>query len=362
MAIRTIRRRPVADEEKASFLKHVCPPTHGGPPPDPVAPTVQIHRDLLVSIDLPLPDESTVPMWILEDPTDSVGGQVFPSKTIRVTEGDIVHCRTGVKTNTHTIHWHGIEPTPMHDGVGKHSFEVSGNFTYQWLAGQSGTYFYHCHKNTSLHFEMGLYGLLIIDPPQGQGFVAGFNPPSHIIPYDVEGIMVVDEIDSRWHNLLADNHDAFMQTCDIKNPVAPSLFTQDGFLNDFRPDIFVINGVARLDDVTPIMDPKVAINAKVGETILLRILHAGYTVQRYTIGIEAEAIAFDGRPFGVPPFGKYSRPFTVVAGDPFILTVARRIELLIRPTSPGVFPVQVDFLHDITGRKLATASTAISVT
>ncbi|MBI5741127.1 MAG: multicopper oxidase domain-containing protein [Nitrospirae bacterium] len=361
MTIREVRRRQIEEDEKAAFHKHVCPPTHGGPPPDPVAPTVTLARNLLVTIKHPLPDGSTVPMWVIEDPDDPVGGQVFPSPTIRVREGDVVHVRVGSRVNTHTIHWHGIEPTPMNDGVGKHSFEVTGNFTYQWLAAQSGTYFYHCHKNTTLHFEMGLYGLLLIDPPQGKGFVAGFNPPDHIIPYDVEGILVVDEIDSRWHFELENNHDAFMQKCDPEDPVNPAHFTQNGFLNDFRPDIFVINGVARVDDDTPIMDPGVAINAKVGQTILLRLLHSGYTIQRYTIGIDAEAIAFDGRPFGVPPFGKYSRPFIIAAGEPFILTVARRIELIIRPTKPGVFPVVVEFQHDITRRRLAFARTVINV-
>ncbi|MBI5664981.1 MAG: multicopper oxidase domain-containing protein [Nitrospirae bacterium] len=361
MSIRTISRRQISEEEKPVFHKHVCPPKHSGPPPDPVAPTVTIARNLMVTINLPLPDGGAVPMWIIEDPDDQVGGQVFPSKMIRVVEGDVVHVRTGVKTNTHTIHWHGIEPTPMNDGVGKHSFEVSGNFTYQWLAGQSGTYFYHCHKNTTLHFEMGLYGLLIIDPPRGEGYVAGFNPPSHVIPYDVEALWVVDEIDSRWHRELASTHDAFMQKCDPNDPSAPGPFTQNGFLNDFRPDIFLITGVPRLDDDTPIMDPAVAVYAKVGQTILLRILHSGYTVQRYTIGIDAEAIAFDGRPFGVPPFGKYSKPFAISAGTPFTLTVARRIELIIRPKRPGVFPAQVEFLHDITGRRLAMARTVINV-
>jgi FtsP/CotA-like multicopper oxidase with cupredoxin domain len=362
MALRLVPRRPVHEEDKATFLKHICPPSHDGPAPDPVPPTVVVHRNLLVTIQHPLPDGSTVPMWIIEDPTDPVGGQVFPSKTIRVTEGDVVQARTGSKTNTHTIHWHGIEPTPMNDGVGKHSFEISGNFDYQWLASQSGTYFYHCHKNTTLHFEMGLYGLLIIDPPEGYGFVAGFNPPDHIIPYDVEGTLVVDEIDSRWHFLLESNHDAFMQECDSNDPVAPETFSQDGFLNDFRPDIFVINGVARVDDDTPITDPRVAIHARVGQTILLRILHAGYTVQRFTLGLDAEAIAFDGRPFGVPPFGKYSRPFTLAADTPFVLTIARRIELIIRPTRTGVFPIQVEFQHDITRRRLGIARTFISVT
>lgn len=362
MALRTIRRHDVSEEAKPHFVKHVCPPVHGGDPPDPVEPTVVVRRNLMVTINLPLPDGSTVPMWIIEDPEDREEGKVFPSKLIRVREGDVVECRTGIKSNTHTIHWHGIEPSPAHDGVGKHSFEISGNFRYQWLAAHAGTYFYHCHKNTTLHFEMGLYGLIIIDPPQGPGFAAGFNPPEHVIRYDVERSLVVDEIDTRWHRELASKHDAFMQKCDRADPVNPATFTHDGFLHDFNPDVFIINGVARSNDETPITDPRVAVQAKAGQTILLRLLHAGYKVQRFTIGLDAQAIAFDGRPLGVPPFGKYSRPFTIPAGSPFTLTVARRIDLIVRPAKRGVFPVTAEFLDDKTGKHLATARTIINVT
>jgi hypothetical protein len=36
--------------------------------------------------------------------------------------------------------------------------------------------------------------------------------------------------------------------------------------------------------------------------------------------------------------------------------------LILRPARAGVFPVQVEFLHDITGRLLGIARTTISVT
>lgn len=377
MTIRTIPLRKIEPSEFPGFNKHVCPPTFGGGPLDPVPANVNVARNLLVNLDLVLPDREKVPMWILEDPDDPVGGQVFPSKAIRTTEGDVVHARVGSKVNTHTIHWHGIEPTPMNDGVGKHSFEISGNFVYQFSTNQAGTYFYHCHKNTTLHFEMGLYGLFIVDPKKpdvpeaagisgppykagGPGFAAAFNPPTHVRKYDVEAFWVPDEIDSAWHVL---GHDAFMQKCVPDNPVAAKNFTQDGFLNNFRPDVFVMTGHGRRakgigDSAT---FEKVAIKATVGQTILVRVLNAGYTIQEYTIGMPAEVIAMDGHPLGVPPAHSYSHPFTLATNQPFRLTSAMRHDLLITATQAGRFRARVDFIHWVSGKRLFTAETSIDV-
>jgi hypothetical protein len=167
---------------------------------------------------------------------------------------------------------------------------VDGDFDYQFQPRDGGTFFYHCHKNTVLHFEMGLYGLLIVDPKEpegslikapyrdgGPGFVDAFSPETnHVVPYDVEAFWATDEIDSRWHTL---GHNAFMQKCDPDDPINPLNFTRDGFLHDFRADIFTITGIARrFDDPTPftaldhpVFGPLVAPTLRVGQTLLVRI-------------------------------------------------------------------------------------------
>jgi len=359
MAMSIIHREPIPPGEEGHFLKHVCPPTFGGENTDPVTPTVVLARDLDGQIDLDLPDGRKVRLWVIEDPEDSEHGKVFPSKLIRVREGDVVHARVGGKLNTHTIHWHGIEPSPMNDGVGKHSFEVAGNFVMQWQASHAGTFFYHCHKNTTLHFEMGLYGLLVVDPPEGEGFVRRLAPEQgNLERYDVEAFWVPDEIDTVWHRL---GHEAFMQKCDANDPAGPLTFSQDGILNKFRPDVFVITGVPTVDDDTPIDDPRVAVSARVGQTVLLRVLNAGYTVQQYTFGFDAEVIAMDGRALGVPPDSKYSHPFLLRAGTPFRLTSAMRWDLLVKPTAAGTYPAVVEFFDWVNGKKYATARTSLRV-
>jgi len=325
-------------------------------------------------------------MWVIEDPdAPSAQQRTFPSRTIRIPQGALVHADVGCQGNTHTIHWHGIEPTPMNDGVGHTSFEVDGHFNYQFQPRQAGTFFYHCHKNTVLHFEMGLYGLLIIDPPDpaapavpvtysvgGPGFVARFNPlalvsTDHAIHYDVEAFWVADSIDSRWHTL---GHNAFMQKCDDQHPVDPDTFTQDGFLNDFRPDIFVLTGIPRrINDTTPfaatdspLFGSLVAPTVKVGQTLLIRVLNADYIIQRFTLGVDAEVIAMDGHALGVPPFQKYSNLIPLPSGTPFQLTSAMRWDLIVKPTVAGPIPATVEFINQITGKLLYTARTTITVT
>jgi len=208
---------------------------------------------------------------------------------------------------------------------------------------------------------MGLYGMLIVDPPEGPGFARanvpgwpGFDPAKYLVPYDVEAIWVPDEMDSVWHEL---GHDAFMMDCDEDDPLNAENFTKDGILNDFRPDVFLVSGV--VSDGTPIFDPRVKITARAGQTILIRLLCAGYAIQEYNFGIDATIIAMDGRSLGIPPRGLYSSPIALPAGTPFRLTSARRVDLLIRPPAPGIWPVRFRYLDWIRGNIVHTATTYI---
>lgn len=350
-------------EQVAKFQKFICPPKENPSTPDSLSPDVTFYRKLMVGVDLNLPvpfpgGTNKVVMQVIADnaPVNPQPEQ-FPSPLIRVRQGQIVHTVTDGGQDGHTIHHHGIEPTPMNDGVGKDSFEL-GSYTYQWQPKHAGTYFYHCHKNTTLHVELGMYGFLIVDPPAGAGFITGFNPANnHLIPYDVEVLWAVDEIDPRWHSL---GHNAYMTHCGA-NPNDPSTFTSDGILHDFRPNIFVISGIPVVVGATQITDPRVQINASVGQTILMRIINAGYTIQQFTLGLDANVISMDGRPLGVPPFHLYSRPFSIAAGAHFRFTSGRRWDLIMRPTNAGRFPVQVDFFDWVTGVKYATARTVVNV-
>lgn len=387
MATEVIPRGEVPAGEEAHFLKIICPPSYGeNDNPDPQPVTRTFRRGLTVMIDLPLPPSvaarvrsgrDKIDLWIIEDP-DAAGagaGRTFPSPTIRTVEGDVVHVVTQFKQKLHTIHWHGIDPTPMNDGVGHTSFESTSQFPYQFATNTPGTFVYHCHKNTVLHFEMGLYGLLIVDPknpdpaathvalapPFGDGGpgvvsanLAGFPQMSTnfdaahlVVGYDAEAIWAVDSMDSTWHEL---GHDAFMQECDLQNVADPSTFVR-GILNDFRPDVFTVSGIVSEpttpvgvpEEGAPILAPPVALTLQAGQTGLIRLVNADYLVHEVTLGVDALVVGADGYPFGTRPGTRFSRPFLVRAGTPFRTTSARRFDLLVRPTTPGDFPCTIKF-------------------
>ncbi|MBI2850787.1 MAG: carboxypeptidase regulatory-like domain-containing protein [Chloroflexi bacterium] len=125
-----------------------------------------VQRDLLHGARLSAWDSKEINFYLFRDADiPATGGGNFPGATIRVPRGVWFHGETlGHGPPPHTIHWHGIEPTPINDGVGHCSMEV-GHYTYQWQPNFIGFYFCHCHRNTVQHFEFGLYQALLIDPP-----------------------------------------------------------------------------------------------------------------------------------------------------------------------------------------------------
>lgn len=321
---------------------------------------------------------------------------------IRTLQGDVVHVVTGFKFNAHTLHWHGIEPSPLNDGVGHTSFEGTSRFVYQFATHQAGTYTYHCHKNTTLHFEMGMYGPLLVDPPNpdpadplqppyptgGPGLaaanldgIAGFryDPLHHVARYDAEALWVPDEFDSRWHEL---GHDAFMQVCNRNSPAAAGTFTSDGVLHDLRPDVFALSGVVSVPTTppgvypevgAPIRDPRVALTARRGDTLLIRLINAGYSIGDYGFeggpagGLEVVIIAKDGRPLGVAPMDRYSKPLRLPMGTRLRLSTARRVDILVKAVKVGEYPFTLrfyDWLHgpeSPTPRLYHIATTVVTV-
>lgn len=91
-----------------------------------------------------------------------------PGPELRVKVGDLVRITLRNTTDrAHSIHLHGITSLAQGmDGVPHTSQAVlpGQSFSYAFVATDAGTHMYHCHVETNLHLDMGMYGALIVEP------------------------------------------------------------------------------------------------------------------------------------------------------------------------------------------------------
>jgi manganese oxidase len=93
-----------------------------------------------------------------------------PGPRLRVTEGDRVRINvTNELPEATSVHWHGMILPNRMDGaaeVTQPPIEPGESFTYEFTAGEAGTYFYHSHKEPDRQQGLGMYGALIVDPKE----------------------------------------------------------------------------------------------------------------------------------------------------------------------------------------------------
>jgi FtsP/CotA-like multicopper oxidase with cupredoxin domain len=306
---------------------------------------------------LRFPDGFETEIWSFEDETS---GRVFPAPPIRAREGEIVHVTLKASKSAHTIHLHGIEPDPRNDGVGHTSFEVTGEYTYQFRPdvgaegdpnrGAAGTYFYHCHVNTVLHVQMGMFGPMIIDPPGGRG-KAFFDDP---VGYDpsAETLLVPFAIDPRWHSM---SH-------------AAGLGGEDVGLNRFEPKRFYLlggdlNAPPNRSEVKAVGD--ILATAPGTTPGLLRVNNASYFPMRIRFGggLLGEVIAHDGR--ALRNTADVPSPPISVRTDMLSFGAAERYDMRLIPpdgaTVGALFGVVVEWVHWVTNAVVATRTSQVRV-
>jgi len=93
-----------------------------------------------------------------------------PGPMLRATVGDrvIVHFKNSLPDAT-TIHWHGIRvPNEMDGAPGatQEPIPTGGEFRYEFVLKDAGTYWYHPHTDSSTQVGRGLYGAFIVDDPK----------------------------------------------------------------------------------------------------------------------------------------------------------------------------------------------------
>ena len=253
------------------------------------------------------------------------GDRTVPSPVIEANQGDVVEITLN-SGMPHTIHLHGLDVDQQNDGVPSTSFAVGGpgnsnTYTYTFVAPHAGTYMYHCHVDTVKHFEMGMFGTIIIRPTDGSTNVVWDNGPA----FDKEYIWHLTTYDSSWHGN-----------------------TSSSDLQRYNPDYLMINGK---DGADLLNDSTSAISAGAGQKVLVRVTGTSYLPGVIRMGgLPFEVIASDGRPL--------AQSYTTTEQ---LCAAGERYDLLITMPSSGQYTVGIEY-RDIQNRKvLGTANTTLTV-
>ncbi len=132
----------------------------------PVWPALAATPTLTARIDsarLAPPDFPETSIWGYE-------GQV-PGPVIRLRQGERLRRRfVNELPQASTVHWHGIRIDNAMDGVPELTQSAvpgGGDFLYDFVTPDAGTYWYHSHNRTWEQMARGLYGALIVDEADG---------------------------------------------------------------------------------------------------------------------------------------------------------------------------------------------------
>ncbi|WP_349407493.1 multicopper oxidase family protein [Pseudalkalibacillus sp. SCS-8] len=106
-----------------------------------------------------------------------------PGEALTVTEGDYVKVNLKNELDVPvTIHWHGVLLPNKMDGVPgltQDAVQPGESFTYEFIADDAGTYWYHSHQHSSKQVDKGLYGAFIVEEKEKK--------------YEKEKVFILDE-------------------------------------------------------------------------------------------------------------------------------------------------------------------------
>jgi FtsP/CotA-like multicopper oxidase with cupredoxin domain len=285
---------------------------------------------------LTLPDGRLLPYWGFEDPVGAPGAKPFPSPLIRLNEGETAQVRLEMRKAA------ALKRTTM-AASGADALRVATFDThiYQWQPRASGTWLYQCHTGSPQDFEMGLYGLLVVDPaPDVSGRQLAFkNGPA----YDTEKLWILDDVDPLWHDDVRND--------DLAAPAAAE--------RAFVPQYFLVNGTA---NTQTLHHPDVAITAKAGEKVLIRLLNASYSLVKITIEhFHGSIVSVDGTAIDTAAC-PWTSWIPLQPDRPLVMATGSRHDVLIdldpakNPAVPGTsYKVVFEFL-DVKRRTVRNAA------
>ncbi|MSN27395.1 MAG: multicopper oxidase domain-containing protein [Geobacter sp.] len=267
-------------------------------------------------------------------PAMTVNGGI-PGPTLRFTEGDLARIRVhNTMSVESSIHWHGLLVPPGMDGVPLISFPpiaAGATFTYEFPIRQNGTYWYHSHTN--MQEQSGVYGAIVIEPRDKSAsaprdFTILF---SDWIDADPSSVIRTLKRGSEWYALKRGSAQSIFGAARLG--MLGSYFSRElqrmpaMDIADVAYDRYLANG-----------KPEIALDAKPGETLRLRIVDGSATSFFHLefAGGPVRIIAADGQ--DVEPLEQRR----------FLIGVAETYDLLLTVPDKGAYEFRATS-HDGSG-------------
>lgn len=290
-----------------------------------------------------------VPFWVF---APDLGGMEpiarLPSPTLRFEQGDRVRI---IVKNTHmfphTLHMHGvIKPNEM-DGipnVTQDPITPGDSFVYDFVAQNTGTYWYHCHVQPPVHILMGLYGMLVIEPNRPQNNFTPIVMPSKMpdlsvatqeAGFEAEYMLTYSNVDPDLNAPVVD--------ASLSLPELEKKMHREYNSTERQARYFLLNG--RSFPYTLIDS---SIDLKPDQKVLLRVLNVGpEVVSLHLHGHHAEIIARNGIEIPVSE----RKPM-----DTIDIAAGQRMDLELNTTADGIHSSGpgVWLLHDHTEQAITT--------
>ncbi|MCM2534477.1 multicopper oxidase family protein [Neobacillus pocheonensis] len=247
-----------------------------------------------------------------------------PGQEIRVKEGQkvTIHFKNSLKEDT-TLHLHGLSDANKMDGVPdvtQTPIKPGQTFDYTFTAPKPGTYWYHSHTNESTQIGDGLYGVLIVEPKNGEKI-------------DVDKAITINERSSRGSMDMSNmgdmsNMDNMGDMSNMNMGGTSQSHTSDSSHSDMMMSMYdtsIINGKA-----SPSIQPIVV---KKGDTVKLRFVNTGLFTQNIQIPAhEFKVTGYDGE--------KVNKP-TLIRNQLIQIAPGERYDVEFKANNPGNWEIKI---------------------
>jgi FtsP/CotA-like multicopper oxidase with cupredoxin domain len=243
-------------------------------------------------------------------------GGTWPGTPLSFKKGDMFRVQVNNALQVPTsIHWHGLLPTSLQDGVPNVSqLPIAPGMSqyYEFLLKQTGTYWYHSHYG--LQEQVGMVGPLIIEDPD--------EPHS----YDLDEVIFLSDVPAQPVDDIIPMIRGGKMTADFKHP-----YTRPGaqpFVTDVSYAGYLLNGHTN--------DAPWSLAVPVGSKLRLRIINgSGSSYFRVVIdGLPMQVIAADGE--AIAP---------IAVGD-LVIATAERYDVLVTVPESGSYTMHAAALGD----------------